>query len=88
MECLANKITPKIINIIGKKGIIMAKGIIRSENKPEKIPRGIINTKANIIDINRNTSFIGIVKIYKPADNNLTKITIPKTIKRTENISI
>ena len=66
----------------------MANGIIRIENKPEIIPRGIIKTTDKIIVNIKNISFMGMLKIYKPAENSLTKTTTPNTIKRIENISI
>ena len=66
----------------------MANGIIRIENKPEIIPRGIIKTTVKIIDSSKNTSFIGMLKIYNPAENSLNKTITPNAIKRIENISI
>ena len=61
---------------------------MRIESKPEKMPSGRINMTVMIIEIKRKTIFIGMLKIYKPVENNLNNITKPKTIKRTENNSI
>ena len=88
MECFASNAIPIITSIIGNNGIKTVNGIIRIENKPAKMPSGRINITVMIIENRRKIIFIGILKIYKPVENNLNKITNPNTIKRTENISI
>jgi len=76
------------MSIIGNNGSKTVNGIIRIENTPAKMPSGKINITDKIIETRRKIIFIGILKIYNPAENNLNNSTNPNTIKRTENISI
>ncbi|MCK5033211.1 MAG: hypothetical protein KAS18_06235 [Calditrichia bacterium] len=88
MECLTSSTTPRTINISGNKGIIIVKGTSNSVNNPVNIPKGMIKTIDKINNIKKNAILIGMLKIYNPAENSLIKITMPKPIKRIENISI
>jgi len=87
LECFANNAIPIIISIIGNNGIKTANGTIKIENKPAKMPSGRINIIKNI-ESRIKMIFIGILKIYKPVENNLNKITRPNTINKRENNSI
>lgn len=77
-----------MIKISGNSGIKIVKGIKSRENNPDIIPKGMINTKDNIMNNNKNKILKGILKIYNPAENRFINSIIPSTNKRTENISI
>jgi hypothetical protein len=58
------------------------------ENNPAIIPSGIIRTTVKTIVMKRKINLIGILRMYKPAENNLAKNITHNTNRIIENISI
>lgn len=63
-------------------------GTNKSEKIPVTIPIGMIKTTDKIKNINKNAILIGMLNINKPAEKIFNSKMIPKTTRRTENISI